>query len=109
MQVAVKSDGWTRPLDIGLLSAQTIRNWWRLREVLSISRPSQGGEVPPLGVWGGGLTPLSDPCTKLELKTQGRGEREEYHKHSGSSDCHHSALSGSDYRDIIEPSSDVEP
>ena len=58
---------------------QSIRNWWRLREVLSISRPSgEQGEVPPPGERG--LTPLSDSLHLALLKTLGRGEECDKHQ-----------------------------
>ena len=48
---------WTRPPVT--FTVPSIRNRWRLRAVLSISRPSPAGGVR------GGVTPLSDPPPRL--------------------------------------------
>ena len=64
--------------------------------------------MPPPGAWGGGLTPLSDPCSKPELKTQGGARGRNVTNTLALVIAITAALSGSDYRDIIEPSSDVQ-
>ena len=85
-------------------TAQSIRNWWRLREVLSISRPSLGGGVRPPG--GSSLLYLI-PGAQLGPKhgqDSGAG-REECHKHQPAIAIRLTLSAPiSDYRDIIEPS-----
>ena len=62
--------------------------------------------MPPPGE-GRGLTPLSDQlCSGAKHWGEG-GEREECHKHQPAMAITGAALSGSDYRDIIEPSPDA--
>ena len=77
---AVKSDGWTRPLDTAPNRSGTGGVLGRSCPYLAHRRGQ--GEVPPPGERG--LTPLSDPLHLARLKTLGRGEmreREECHKH----------------------------
>ena len=66
--------------------------------------------MPPPGVWGGGLTPLSDPCSKPRLKTQGGARGRNVTNTLALVIAITAALSGSRgcNRDIIEPSSDVQ-